>query len=150
MNLETIVWFWLILAIVLILAETVIPGGIVICLGISSLITALLLHYNLMGGWINSVSFCLVSSVPLILISRKIVEKSIGGDCEVEDADEDADARGKIVEVLSHVGPNNELGSIYMNDTSWGAKSRDGSLISKGEKAKIVQRDGINWIIVKA
>ena len=63
MTLDAIVWFWLILAILLILAETVVPGGIVICIGLSSLITAGLLHFDVIGGWIDSLSFCLVVSV---------------------------------------------------------------------------------------
>jgi membrane protein implicated in regulation of membrane protease activity len=140
------VWFWIILAAVLIVAELVLPGGIIIFLGIAGLIVAAAVQLGFVASWVNALTLWFVSSLVLVILLRGIAQKMVGGDSSVANTDEEVDALGEVVEVLETIGPGEAKGRVTFRDVSWSAVS-DGSEISAGEKAQIVSRDNITLVV---
>ena len=148
MDLLLNVWFWIILAAVFIVAELVIPGGIIIFLGIAGLIVAISMQLGFVASWANALTLWFISSLVLVVLLRGIAQKMLGGDSSVANTDEDVDAMGEIVEVVKTIGPGEAKGRVVFRDISWNAVS-DGSEIPAGEKAQIVYRDNITLVVEK-
>ncbi len=148
MDLLLNVWFWIILAAVFIVAELVIPGGIIIFLGIAGLIVAISMKLGFVASWANALTLWFISSLVLVVLLRGIAQKMVGGDSSVANTDEDVDAMGEIVEVVKTIGPGEAKGRVVLRDIRWNAVS-DGSEIPAGEKAKIVYRDNITLVVEK-
>ncbi len=148
MDLLLNVWFWIILAAVFIVAELVIPGGIIIFLGIAGLIVAISMKLGFVASWANALTLWFISSLVLVVLLRGIAQKMLGGDSSVANTDEDVDAMGEIVEVVKTIGPGEAKGRVVFRDIRWNAVS-DGSEIPAGEKAKIVYRDNITLVVEK-
>ncbi len=148
MDLLLNVWFWIILAAVFIVAELVIPGGIIIFLGIAGLIVAISMQLGFVASWANALTLWFISSLVLVVLLRGIAQKIVGGDFSVANTDEDVDAMGEIVEVVKTIGPGEAKGRVVFRDIRWNAVS-DGSEIPAGEKAKIVYRDNITLVVEK-
>jgi membrane protein implicated in regulation of membrane protease activity len=148
MDLLLNVWFWIILAAVFIVAELVIPGGIIIFLGIAGLIVAISMKLGFVASWANALTLWFISSLVLVILLRGIAQKLVGGDSSVANVDEDVDALGEIVAVVETIGPGEAKGRVVFRDIRWNAVS-DGSEIPAGEKAQIVYRDNITLVVEK-
>lgn len=136
--------FWLISALVLIVLEFVIPGGVVVFLGLSALIVWALLAFGIIKGLYLSLIIWFISSIIMLLLLRSFFMKYFEGDSRVQSTDEDSDAYGQTVEVIEDVNPSHP-GRIYFRGSSWSAKSEVSIL--KNEKATIVGRDSNTYII---
>jgi NfeD-like. len=51
-----------------------------------------------------------------------------------------------VVEVIEDISPGQQ-GRIQYSESSWQAKVEDDRVILKGEKATIIGRDNITWIV---
>ena len=140
------VWFWVILAAVLIAAELVLPGGIIIFLGIAGLIVAVSMQLGFVASWVNALTLWFVSSLVLVILLRGVAQKMVGGDSSVANTDEEVDALGEVVEVVETIGPGEAKGRVVFRAVGWSAVS-DGTEISAGEKARIVSRDNITLVV---
>ena len=83
-----------------------------------------------------------------LLTLRFFVISLVPSNHRKEDVDEDIEVLGKIVDITSDIIPKKE-GRISHSGTSWQAISEGDQTILKGEKAKIVGRDNITWIVQK-
>jgi len=142
------VWFWVILAAVFIVAELVIPGGIIIFLGIAGLVVAISMQLGFVASWANALTLWFVSSIVMVMLLRGVAQKFAGGDSSVANTDEDVDALGEVVEVVESIGPGETKGRVVFRDITWNAVS-DGSEIQAGEKVQIVSRDNITLVVEK-
>jgi membrane protein implicated in regulation of membrane protease activity len=148
MELNNAVLIWGGVGIFLILAELIIPGGIVVFLGTSALIVAASLHFGLIESWLHAFTLFFISSIILLIIFRNLGQKMVGGDSTIENTDENLDAFGTEVDVIETIGPGNKKGRILFQGTNWSALG-DGSEIKVGDKAKIVCRDNISYVVEK-
>jgi membrane protein implicated in regulation of membrane protease activity len=139
-------WFWLITGIVCIVAELVIPGGIIMFLGIAGLIVASALVFGLVETWTSVLTLWFISSLALVILLRSFAQKYVGGDTSVASTDEELDAFGELVDVVEDIGPGLHKGRVIFRDTEWDALG-DGELIRAGELAKFVARDNICLIV---
>jgi|TARA_Y100000310_G_scaffold345773_1_gene469660 membrane protein implicated in regulation of membrane protease activity len=143
------VWFWVILAVVFIVAEIGLPGGIVIFLGVAGLIVAICVQLGLVGTWTSALTLWFISSIVLVILLRGLAQKMVGGDSSIANTDEDVAALGEIVEVVETIGPGESKGRVVFRDVRWNAVG-DGSEIPAGEKAQIVSRDNITLVVERA
>lgn len=146
MDAETLTTIFFIGGIILFIIEAVIPGGVSLFLGISSLIIGLLRWFGILEDPANSVMAWLFTSVGLLLLIRPIFMKYWGGESTYKLADEDIEAMDEVVEVIESVNANDNSGRIRFQGISWQAQSLEGS-IPKGSKAKIRYRDNVTWIV---
>lgn len=139
-------WFWLILGTVLILLEFFVPGLVVVFFGAGAFVVALLQWLGILDSWISSISAWFGSSFVIMMCLRGLLTKYLPGDISREFADEDEDAFGMIVDVLDTVTDHNNEGRIRFRGTTWSARCMEGE-IKPGEKAKIIFRDNMVWIV---
>ena len=143
------IFFWLTVGIILMLAEILIPGGIVVFLGIAAVSLSLALYLDLVSTWSGALMYWFISSIILLLSLRQFGQRWWGGDSSVENTEEYADAIGRVVLVSATIGPGDQLGRVAFEGSQWQAMS-DGSIIEAGEHATIVAFENITLIVEKA
>lgn len=141
------VWLiWLISGVVMILLEFIIPGGIIVFLGIAASIVA----GGIFAGWIDSLTNALltwfITSLFLMIFLRSIFIKYFEGDTSIQNVDEDIDLKGSLVTVVEEVLPH-KSGRVKFRDTTWQARSDEE--FAEGSSAIIADRDG-NVLIIKS
>ena len=137
---------WVVFGAVLVLLEIILPGGIVIFLGISSLIVGAGVYLGIIKTIVGALLTWFIVSIVSILFLRQLFIKYFEGDSEVQNVDEDADLIGSIVEVVDEVKPYKE-GRVKFRDSFWPARSNEE--LKVGAKALIESRDG-NKLIIKS
>lgn len=129
---------------IFILLEFIVPGAILVFLGMASLIVAGLLHYDVINGIVEAMLAWFIISLFMVLIVRTIFLRFMPGDYKVTNTDEDLDSIGSIVEVIEEIRPEKK-GRIRFRDSTWTAQSDE--VIAVGQKAIIKQREGNSWIV---
>lgn len=141
---STEVLFWLILGGVLIIAELIVPGGVVVFLGLAALIIAGILSLGYSIGVLNSIFLWLVISIFFVLVIRRALSRFWPSDEKFDQTDFNETAKGKPARVTVEVTETNMEGRIFYAGTSWPARSVSGK-IPIDEIAKILYRDNAGW-----
>ncbi|HEX6983653.1 MAG TPA: NfeD family protein [Balneolaceae bacterium] len=146
MDAETLTTIFFIGGMILIIIEAVVPGGVSLFLGISSLLVGLLRWLGILEDPANSLMTWLFTSVGLLLLIRPLFMKYFGGESSYKLADEDVEAMDQIVDVIEPVNADDNSGRIRFQGISWQAQTLEGN-IPRGAKAKIRYRDNVTWIV---
>lgn len=140
------VLFWLVFGVVLMLLELVIPGLVMVFLGLAAALVALGLGLGLIEGFMEAMVAWFVSSLGLILALRELALKlAPTGEGYVADLNQPAELYGKVVTVIDEVS-HDEGGRIAFEGTSWPAIA-EGTPIPKGAKARILGRIEMTYIV---
>lgn len=143
---ETLTTIFLIGGAILMIIETLVPGGVSFFLGLSGLLVGGLRWLGILEGPMTSIITWLFTSVALILAMRPLLMKYWGGDTSYKLADEDVEAMDQVVKVIEDVNPHDSSGRIHFQGISWQAQTLEGE-IPAGSKAKIRYRDNVTWIV---
>lgn len=135
---------WLIVGIVLLLAEVIMPGFIIFFFGIGALITSLSAYiFNIESVNIQIIIFIVSSLLSLILL-RKFFGKLFRG--KVDSLKELKDEYiGKRAIVVHEIKPNSLKGKIEFNGTLWEADSD--FFIDKDSVVEITGRRDLTLIV---
>lgn len=142
------VLMWAGSGLLLMLAELIIPGGIVVFLGLAAITVSALLQFGFINNWMEAFTLFFVTSIALLLIFRNVGQNMVGGDSKIENTDENLDVFGQEATVIETIGPGTKKGRIHFQGTDWSALG-DGTKIAKGEKAKVICRENISYIVEK-
>lgn len=137
---------WACIGIVLMLAEIILPGGIVIFLGAACLIVAAALGVGLVEGIVQSLTLWFITAMVLLLAFRQITQKLVGGDAHVANTDEELDIYNQLAIVKQTIGPAQQLGRIEFQGSEWPALG-DGSEIAAGAHVRVICRDNIALVV---
>lgn len=137
---------WAIAGAIMIVLEFIIPGGIIVFLGVSAGIVGGAIYLGLITSIFSAFLAWFIVSIFSILVLRSFFMKYFEGDSKVQNVDEDAALVGMLVEVVEQVLPHKE-GRVRFRDTTWGARSDE--KLEIGAKAAITGRDG-NHLIIKS
>mgnify|MGYP000674029547 CR=1 FL=1 len=143
---NTIPWIWFIGGILMMLSEFLVPGLLMVFLGGAAVITAIGLWIGLIDSFIASLVLWSVSSLTLTLSLRRLVRRFFPAESSFQAVEEDSDAYGTIVDVVETVSYDNDHGRIRFQGTSWPATCEEGA-IPKGQKAKLLCRSNIGWVV---
>ncbi len=140
-------WIWLVLGAVLIVMELVVPGLIVVFLGIAALLVAGALYL----GWIAELQTALMLwfllSLGMVIFLRSFLERLLPGEREHTSTDEDADTFGTLVKVVEDCGVGEEeAGRILLRGVEWPARAIAGTIL-KGATGEVVGRENLTWFI---
>lgn len=140
---------WLLLGILLILAEFVLPGLIAIFFGLGALVVGLLLWAGMPGdGPVPFVVFSGVSVGSLLLLRGLFKPWFTGRSLGVQVTGEDEDFVGRKAEVVSGFDAlRSSSGRIIYRGTQWEARAADGCALEIGSQVRIVGREGSVLII---
>jgi inner membrane protein len=135
---------WLIAGVVLMLLEIVVPGGVVIFLGLAAGVVGASVAF----GWVDTLAHSLllwfITSIVLLLGLRSFFLKYFEGDSTVQNVDEEADYVSSLVEVVEEIQPYRE-GRVSFRGVTWQARSEE--TLAAGSTAVITARDGNTWIV---
>ncbi|MCB0415312.1 MAG: NfeD family protein [Bdellovibrionales bacterium] len=138
--------FWIILGAIFMLLEFIVPGGIVVFLGLAAAGVGVAIYFGLLHSVVQALIAWFIISLFLILFLRAFFMKFFEGDQSVANVDEDDDLIGSIVYVTISVFPYKD-GRVKFRETTWTARSEEEIL--EGSKALIKKREG-NVLIIKS
>jgi len=138
--------FWLILGVALIAAEFLIPGLVVVFLGVAALLVSAGVHFGLLEGWMQILTAWFVLSLALVLLLRGLFARFMPGERETVNIDEDVDAFGKIVKVVRLINEDGTKARVSFRGAEWDAVSEDFPL-KPGGTARLLGRDNLVWIV---
>lgn len=146
MDSETLTWIFIAGGIILMILETVLPGGVALFLGFSGLGVGVLRWLGFLTDPFWSVFLWLISSLGLTIAIRPFIKKYLKGERFFKFADEDYEAIDKEVDVVETVTDYDNSGRIHFQGISWQARTMDGE-IKPGQKARISYRENTTWIV---
>ncbi|KFZ36768.1 hypothetical protein HR45_14185 [Shewanella mangrovi] len=139
-------FYWLLVGAILMLAELVIPGGIVIFLGAACMIVAAALWLGLITSVAQAFTLWFIASIVLLLLFRQVTQRLVGGDSHVDNTDEELDIYNQVAVVKESIGPGERLGRVSFQGADWPALG-DGSEIAAGRQVRVVCRDNIALVV---
>jgi membrane protein implicated in regulation of membrane protease activity len=138
--------YWLIGGAVLILLEFLVPGLVVVFLGLGALLTGGVLYL----GWISEpvalLAFFAFSSIVMLATLRRLIMRFYPSDSERVEADEDKLLIGQKATAISTIYPTDFSGRIRFSGTTWSARSERG-VIPEGTAVVIVGRENIHFVV---
>jgi len=145
---EYILFFetWIVLAILFACAEIFVPGGILLNLGIASILVAIGVQQQLLDTWTLTLTTWFILASFLLFILYFVTERFFSGKYTVDNVHEELDIYGKEVTVLEKIGPGTHAGRVAFQGTTWTALS-DGSEINEGSHATIVCKENISLVV---
>ena len=137
----------LISGIAFIIAELVLPGGIVVWLGVSSLLLVGARHLGYLMEIPDLFFAWSVLSVGLVIFSVVFLQRFFQGEVEKNHFDDVEEAKGVLVTVLAEVGSGGDDGGrVLYQGTAWSART-EGPNIAAGREVVIEGRENITWIV---
>jgi len=145
---EYILFFetWIILAILFACLEIFVPGGILLNLGIASLIVAIGVQQQILDTWVLTLTTWFIIATCLLIVVYFITERFFAGETTIENVYEELDIYGKTVDVLEQIGPGTAAGRVEFQGTTWTALG-DGTVINAGSQASIVCKENISLVV---
>jgi membrane protein implicated in regulation of membrane protease activity len=141
-------WTFVAGGLLLMVLETVVPGGVAGFLGLGGLVIAGLRALGLLVDPWTAVITWVFLSVGLTIALRPLAMRFVQGDISLALTDEDAEAMGETVMVVEEVGEE-EPGRIRYRGATWEARTVEGTL-PKGAEAALLYRDNLTWIVEAA
>ena len=139
---------WLGSGMFLMATELLLPGLVMVFVGMGSLTVALGMYFGYIDGNIQQFITFFVSSIIYLLTLRFLVLRFVPTDTRKENIDEDDEVIGSIVEVVADI-KSGEFGRVEQSGSSWQARAVGDQTILKGEQVKIIGRDNITWMVKK-
>ncbi|WP_286234622.1 NfeD family protein [Thalassotalea sediminis] len=145
---EYILYFetWIVLAILFSCLEIFIPGGILLNLGIASLLVAIGVQQHILDTWALTLTAWFICASLLLFVLYFFTERFFKGDQTIGNVYEELDIYGKKVVVTEDIGPGTHAGRVSFQGTSWAALG-DGSQIPAGCEAIIICKDNISLVV---
>lgn len=141
-------WTFVAGGLLLMVLETVVPGGVAGFLGLGGLVIAGLRALGLLLDPWTAVITWVFLSVGLTIALRPLAMRFVRGETSLALTDEDAEAMGETVMVVEQVGEE-EPGRIRYRGATWEARAVEGTL-PKGAEAALLYRDNLTWIVEAA
>jgi len=137
---------WIILAVILAFAEMFIPGGILINMGIASLLVAFGVKFGWLDTWVFTLTVWFITASSLLFLVYLFTDKFISDDKSIDNVNEELDIYGKEVLVTEKIGPGTQAGRVEFQGTTWTALG-DGTEIIAGSHATIVCKENISLVV---
>jgi inner membrane protein len=138
-------WIWLLLGLLLLLAELLTPGGFyIIFFGIGAIIVGILAGFQFAGPpWFQYILFSLVSVTALWLFREKLLQLTRAAPSESVD-----NLVGETAVSLDDI-PVNGIGKAEMRGTSWNARNIGDQPLARGQRTRVERIEGLT-IFVRA
>ena len=136
-------WIWILLGLMLLLAEIVTPGGFYfIFFGIAALAVGVLAGFNAAGPvWFQFILFSILSVVTLWLFREKLLQLSVGSPAQNVDS-----LIGETAVAVDEIAIN-AIGKAEMRGSSWNARNVGDKPLKHGERAKVERVDGLMLLV---
>ena len=139
---------WLGSGIFLMAVEFLVPGLVMVFVGLGSLTVVFGMHFGYIDGILQQFTTFFISSIIYLLTLRFLVLRFVPSVTRKANIDEDEEVMGSIVEIVAEI-TSGEFGRVEHSGSSWQARAEGDQTILKGEQVKIIGRDNITWIVQK-
>ena len=139
---------WLGSGIFLMAIEFLVPGLVLVFVGLGSLTVVFGMYFGYIDGILQQFITFFISSIIYLLTLRFLVLRFVPSVTRKENIDEDEEVMGSIVELVADIN-SGEFGRVEHSGSSWQARAEGDQTILKGEQVKIIGRDNITWIVQK-
>jgi len=139
---------WLGSGIFLMAIEFLVPGLVMVFVGLGSLTVVFGMHFGYIDGILQQFITFFISSIIYLLTLRFLVLRFVPSVTRKENIDEDEEVIGSIVELVEDIN-SGEFCRVKHSGSSWQARAEGDQTILKGEQVKIIGRDNITWIVQK-
>ena len=139
---------WLGSGIFLMAIEFLVPGLVMVFVGLGALTVALGMQLGYIDEIPQQFTTFFISSIIYLLTLRFLVLRFVPSVTRKENIDEDEEVIGSIVELVEDIN-SGEFGRVEHSGSSWQARAEGDQTILKGEQVKIIGRDNITWIVQK-
>lgn len=146
MHPDQVALYWLIFGAILMALEALLPGLVVIFLGMGAMVVSLFIYQGWIEGWMTILTSWFIISLVFIVTLRSLFYRLLPGDTNYGEYDEDQDAAGTIVDVVQDIHRDDKNGRIKFRGTTWIAMSEK-EPIPAGSKAKLVTRKDLIWYV---
>lgn len=138
--------YWVVVGLLLMLAEAGLPGGVAFALGLAAVATGSITWAGVVESWTAFLGTWAVLSGAIVAVAVPVVHRYFGGERMRAVLDDDAHASGTEVDVVQDVAADHSNGKIRYQGSLWSARSKLGTLPA-GSRAKLVYRDGFVWVV---
>ena len=139
---------WLSSGIFLTAIEFLVPGLVMVFVGLGALTVALGMHFGYIDEIVQQFITFFISSIIYLLTLRFLVLRFVPSVTRKENIDEDEEVIGSIVELVADIN-SGEFGRVEHSGSTWQARAEGDQTILKGEQVKIIGRNNITWIVQK-
>ena len=139
---------WLSSGIFLTAIEFLVPGLVMVFVGLGALTVALGMHLGYIDEIVQQFITFFISSIIYLLTLRFLVLRFVPSVTRKENIDEDEEVIGSIVELVADIN-SGEFGRVEHSGSTWQARAEGDQTILKGEQVKIIGRENITWIVQK-
>ena len=139
---------WLSSGIFFTAIEFLVPGLVMVFVGLGALTVALGMHLGYIDEIVQQFITFFISSIIYLLTLRFLVLRFVPSVTRKENIDEDEEVMGSNVEIVADIN-SGEFGRVEHSGSSWQARAEGDQTILKGEQVKIIGRDNITWIVQK-
>ena len=139
---------WLGSGIFLMATELLLPGLVMVFVGMGALTVAISMYFGYVDGYVYQLMIFFISSSIYLSTLRFLVLRFVPTDTQKENINEDDKVIGSIVEVVADI-KSGEFGRVEQSGSSWQARTEGDQTILKGEQVKIIGRNNITWMVKK-
>ncbi len=143
---DAFVWFWLILGAVLLVAEFVVPGMVLVFLGMGAWAVAALVSGGIVDDTLPAFSAWFGISLVFVVTLRRFAQRLFPAETSMKQVDEDREYEDTLVDVVTAITADNSDGRVRMQGTTWAARALD-EPIAAGGRAKLLYRENLVWIV---
>jgi inner membrane protein len=138
-------WIWILLGLLLLLAELLTPGGFyIIFFGIGALVVGVLAGFNAAGPlWFQFILFSILSVLTLWLFRGKLLQLTQG------ERRENVDSLVGETAVATEEIHLNAVGKAELRGTSWNARNVGDKPLTRGQRCVVERVEGLT-IFVRA
>jgi membrane protein implicated in regulation of membrane protease activity len=136
-------WTWILLGLLLLLAEMVTPGGFYfIFFGVGATVVGVLAGLGAAGPlWFQFILFPVISLLAFWFFREKLLQLTRGGSRDNIDT-----LIGEIAVVAEEIATN-AIGKAEMRGTSWTARNLGDKPLARGERAIVERVEGLTLFI---
>ena len=143
---NTMGWFWVVLGALLIVAELLVPGLVVVFLGAAALLVALAAYLGIITSWTTALIAWMILSMALVLFLRGFFARFLPGETRKGNLDEDVEAFGVTVRVVGVDESDPRKGRVSYRGSTWAAESADEPLVVDGT-VRLLARENLVWMV---
>ena len=136
-------WLWILLGLVLLLAELITPGGFyILFFGLGAIAVGLLTAFESAGPtWFQFVLFSIISVLSLWFFREKLLELARGPSTDRVDT-----YIGETAVALEDISANG-IGKAEMRGSPWNTCNLSGRPLTRGERCKVERVEGLTLFV---
>jgi len=137
---ELLWWHWLVLGLLLVVAEMAASGGFyIIFFGIGAIVVGLLASFDLAGPlWMQLLLFSVISVASLMIFRRRLL-KWLQANPQSPPVDMIVGEIGVATEDL----PPGQVGRVELRGTAWSARNITNTMLARGARCRVIRIDGL-------